>query len=229
MSSHAAPHRLATTPPARRLLSRAVVGCAAALAVALTLVPDDAHAASRRRRASRARAARAAKARAYRAPTRMPLALRGSRQAVDLAYDAAVRDNVAFARSRAEIERGVREGTYVPLARATRAYRLSGVATPYVLPTTRAFVEAFGADYQRSCGEPLTVTSAMRPTSVHLANSVEKTVHPTGMAVDLRAPRRARCRNWMRSSLVRLEAAGVVNATEERRPPHFHVVVLRAP
>jgi hypothetical protein len=63
----------------------------------------------------------------------------------------------------------------------------------------------------------------MRPTSMHLANSVQKTVHPTGMAVDLRAPQRAGCRSWMRTALLGLERQGVVNATEEHRPAHFHV------
>jgi hypothetical protein len=155
--------------------------------------------------------------------------LRGSKAAVDQAYVAAKRDGVAFARSRREIERGAREGDYVPLSRSAANYRLRGVSMPYVRPATRAFVAQFGADYRRSCGEPLTVTSAMRPTSMHLANSVEKTVHPTGMAVDLRVPQRARCRAWMRTALIGLERRGVVNATEERRPAHFHVVVYQAP
>jgi hypothetical protein len=123
----------------------------------------------------------------------------------------------------------VRQGEYVPLSRSAASYRLRGVTMPFVRPATRAFVASFGADYRRRCGEPLTVTSAMRPTTMHLANSVQKTVHPTGMAVDLRSPRRASCRAWMRSALVGLEARGAVNATEEHRPAHFHVVVYREP
>ena len=155
--------------------------------------------------------------------------LRGSKAAVDHAYRRAKADGLPFARSRREIERRAREGDYVALRRTAPGYRLRGVAVPYVRPATRAFVASFGADYRRSCGEPLTVTSAMRPTTMHLANSVQKTVHPTGMAVDLRAPRRSACRAWMRGALLGLERQGVVNATEERRPAHFHVVVFRAP
>ena len=176
-----------------------------------------------------AHADRAERANTGRAAARRGASLRGSKAAVDGAYRRARRDGLPFARSRREIERGAREGEYVRLARSTSAYRLRGVAVPYVRAETRAFVASFGADYRRSCGEPLTVTSAMRPTSMHLANSVQKTVHPTGMAVDLRAPRRSACRNWMRSSLLGLERQGVLNATEERRPAHFHVVVFRAP
>jgi hypothetical protein len=157
------------------------------------------------------------------------VSLRGSRAAVSDAYLRAKEDGLAFARTRREIERGARTGEYVALGRSTSTYRLRGVAVPYVRPATRAFVTDFGADYRRACGEPLTVTSAMRPTSVHLANSVQQTVHPTGMAVDLRTPRRGGCRAWMRTALLGLERRGVVNATEEHRPAHFHVVVFRAP
>ena len=154
--------------------------------------------------------------------------LRGSRQAVDDAYEAAQRRGLAFAGSRREVERAAAEGEYVRLT-GGRNYRLKGVGVPYARPATRAFLDGFGARYRTACGEPLTVTSALRPTSVRLPNSVEKTVHPTGMAVDLRAPRAGRCRDWLRRSLLALEADGAIDATEERRPPHFHVVVLRAP
>jgi hypothetical protein len=176
-----------------------------------------------------AHADRAERGSAGRAAVRRGATLRGSKAAVDGAYRRARRDGLPFARSRREIELGARDGEYVRLARSTSSYRLRGVAVPFVRPATRAFVASFGADYRRSCGEPLTVTSAMRPTSMHLANSVQKTVHPTGMAVDLRAPRRAACRTWMRGALLGLERQGVVNATEERHPAHFHVVVFRAP
>jgi hypothetical protein len=47
------------------------------------------------------------------------------------------------------------------------------------------------------------------------------------MAVDFRRPQNPACLTWLRRSLVDLEAAGVVEATEERHPPHFHVAVLR--
>ena len=72
----------------------------------------------------------------------------------------------------------------------------------------------------------MVVTSAVRPTSMRLANSVDKSVHPTGMAVDLRKPRNSRCLSWLRNTLVALESAGVVDAVEERNPPHFHVAVF---
>jgi LysM repeat protein len=64
---------------------------------------------------------------------------------------------------------------------------------------------------------------------MRLVNSVDKSVHPTGMAVDLRRPTNSRCLNWLRSTLLTLEAAGVIEAVEERNPPHFHVAVFPTP
>lgn len=235
----------AATLPASAVASEVAAADATNAASALTGAWEDARVkdtragraaksakAARTRRARRARRA-TSKARAARTTSRTAARgaamLRGSRAAVDHAYSAAKRDGLVFARSRREIERGANAGDYVRLNQSTASYRLRGVSMPYVRPATQAFVARFGADYRRSCGEPLTVTSAMRPTSMHLANSVEKTVHPTGMAVDLRVPQRARCRTWMRNALIGLERRGVVNATEERRPAHFHVVVYREP
>jgi hypothetical protein len=45
------------------------------------------------------------------------------------------------------------------------------------------------------------------------------------MAVDLRKPA-VRCRTWLRRRLLAAERRRVIEATEERRPPHFHIAVL---
>ncbi|MDF1503012.1 DUF5715 family protein [Roseisolibacter sp. H3M3-2] len=153
--------------------------------------------------------------------------LRGSRGAVDRAFHTAKRRDLAFTRNRREIERGARKGAYVRLT-ASPSVRLKGVSAPFVRPTTRSFLATFAPRYRAACGEPLTVTSAMRPTSLHLRNASTRSVHPTGMALDFRAPGAA-CRSWMRRELLAYEKRGVVDATEERRPAHFHVVVYRAP
>ena len=153
--------------------------------------------------------------------------LRGSPRAVERAHSVAVRRGLAFRSSRREVERLASRGHYVSL-RGGRNYRLKGVTMPYVLPATRAFVRSFAADYRRACGTRLVVTSAMRSSERVLPNSTPLSVHPTGMAVDLRAPT-GRCRSWLRASLLRHERRGVVDATEERHPAHFHVVVYREP
>jgi hypothetical protein len=153
--------------------------------------------------------------------------LRGSRAAVDRAFHTAKRRELPFVRSRREVERRARAGDYVRLS-GTRNVRLKGVTSPYVRPLTRSFLNTFAARYRKSCGDALVVTSAMRPTSMHLVNSTQKSVHPTGMALDLRAPGGG-CRSWMRRELLAYEKRGIVDATEERRPAHFHVVVYRQP
>ena len=58
-----------------------------------------------------------------------------------------------------------------------------------------------------------------------LANASSLSVHPTGIAVDLRRPS-GRCLTWLRRTLLAAERRGEIEATEERRPPHFHVAVL---
>jgi hypothetical protein len=105
-------------------------------------------------------------------------------------------------------------------------FTLVDVSYPFVLPEAHTFVLRLAAQYRSACGEKLVVTSATRPTAMRLANSVDKSVHPTGMAVDLRKPRNSRCLNWLRSTLLTLEASGVLEAVEERNPPHFHVAVF---
>jgi hypothetical protein len=182
--------------------------------------------ATTRRSAARGKATRSKAVR--RTVVRGSALLRGSPDAVDRAYQAAKREGLDFEPSRRAVERGAAEGEYVRLPRSSASFRLRGVAMPYARPETRDFLLTFAPRYRRACGEPLTVTSAMRPTSVRLANSVEKTVHPTGMALDLRTPRNG-CRAWMRSALVGYERSGIVEATEEHHPAHFHVAVLRAP
>lgn len=164
------------------------------------------------------------------APTVAPAqSLRGSKDKIERAYDFAKRRGIAFTASRADIREGVEEGDYVRL-QASRNVRLKGVTEPYVRPATRAFVVTLGAKYQKACGGPLVVTSAMRPTALQrrLANGAAKSVHPTGMAVDLRSPRGA-CRTWLRRELLAQSRRGAVDATEERSPAHFHVIVFRAP
>jgi hypothetical protein len=153
--------------------------------------------------------------------------LRGSPASVERAHDAARARGLTFHRTRREAERAARAGTFVRLSNSAN-YQLRGVQLPYVLPATRAVVVTLAARYRRACGERMVVTSAIRPTSVRLLNSTAKTVHPTGMAVDLRRPG-GRCRTWLRTELLSMERAGTIDATEERFPAHFHLVVYRAP
>lgn len=157
----------------------------------------------------------------------LPLAsqsLRGSPDTVERMYRQALSQNLTFARSASAIREAHRDGRLVRLD-GNADYTLVDVSYPYVVPAAHVFVLRLASQYRAACGEKLVVTSAIRPTSMRLANSVDKSVHPTGMAIDLRKPRNSRCLSWLRSTLLALEAGGVLEAVEERNPPHFHVAI----
>jgi LysM repeat protein len=151
--------------------------------------------------------------------------LRGSPASIDRMYRQAQANGLAFFETAGGVRSAVDAGTLVRMS-GNDDYRLKDVSQPYVLPATRTFVQRIAAQYHQECGEKLVITSGTRPQSMRLANSTSKTVHPTGMAVDLRKPTRARCLGWLRQTLSSLEAEGVLEATEERNPPHFHVAVF---
>ena len=154
--------------------------------------------------------------------------LRGSSSSVDRMYQHAVQNGIYFYKTGDGIRRAGSAGRFVRLG-GNSNYTTSGVSYPYVRAETRTFVQRLAAQYRAACGERLVVTSASRPQSMRLFNSVRKSVHPTGMAIDLRKSRNSGCRNWLRRTLVSLERTGVLEATEEHNPPHFHVAVFPTP
>lgn len=154
--------------------------------------------------------------------------LRGSRTSVDLMYRQARSHELHFYETSAGVRRAADRGDFVRLS-GNANYQLGSVSHPYVLPSTETFVNRLGAQYRAACGEKLVVTSAVRPKSLRLANSVDKSVHPTGMAIDLRKPTKGSCLTWLRKTLSSLDGRGVIEATEEFRPPHFHVAVFPRP
>lgn len=151
--------------------------------------------------------------------------LRGSRDAVERAHRQAVDHDLTFYRTGPAVRAAESEGALVRLS-PNADYRIHEVSHPYVLPTTRTFVTRLASQYRVACGEQLVVTSAVRPTSLRLANGVDKSVHPAGMAIDIRRPNRGSCAKWLRETLLAVEGRGVIDATEERYPPHFHIAVF---
>jgi hypothetical protein len=151
--------------------------------------------------------------------------LQGSRASVDRIHRQAVDQRLQFFSNSGEVRRAAEHGRLVRL-HGNADYELASVSYPYLLPEAHTFVTRLASQYRAACGEKLVVTSATRPRTVRLANSVDKTVHPTGMAVDLRRSSNPRCLRWLRETLVALERRGVLEAVEERRPPHFHVAVF---
>ena len=150
--------------------------------------------------------------------------LRGSTASVNRMHRYATSHSLAFHRNASAVSAAVSSGRLVRL-RASSDLGIASISHPYVRPTTDLFVRRLASQYRDACGERLVVTGATRPLSVRLSNASPRSVHPTGIALDLRRPT-GRCLTWLRNTLLSLEKQGVIEATEERRPPHFHVVVF---
>lgn len=108
----------------------------------------------------------------------------------------------------------------------TADFLLRGVSFPYARPQVELFLRRLAAQYRASCGERLVVTSLTRPTTRQPRNASDRSVHPTGMAIDLRYSRNRSCRAWLERVLTQLESAGVLDATRERFPVHYHVALF---
>ena len=154
--------------------------------------------------------------------------LRGSRASMDIQEHQAQAHNFTYLASADQVRRFVANGFLVPV-RGDANYDIHGVSFPYARPEVKTFVERLSAQYRSACGEKLVVTSLTRPLNRQPANASGRSVHPTGMAVDLRVPSNSRCRTWLEKTLVSLEGTGVLEATRERRPPHYHIAVFPQP
>jgi len=130
-----------------------------------------------------------------------------------------------YLRSASHVRRFAESGYLVPIE-STQNFRLKSVSFPYTRPEVKLFLERLGAQYRAACGEQLVVTSLTRPNSRQPRNASSRSVHPTGMAVDLRRSTRPSCRRWLEDVLLSLEGRGVLEATRERRPPHYHVAIF---
>ena len=163
------------------------------------------------------------------ARARVPSELHGSQESVQKMWDFATMHGLTFYQTPRDIDRAVSEGKLVPLD-GDASYQLTqGVGFSYATREAKQFVVSFAPQYAAACGAPLVVTSAARPTSRQPRNSNPYSVHPTGIAVDLRRPPAGPCQRWLRNALAELEEQGYVEATEERHPVHLHVAVLTEP
>ena len=154
--------------------------------------------------------------------------LRGSQESVDHLYLVARASGLQFHATVSSARRAVAAGDFVQLDGNADYMPKNRMQLPYATSETRAYIEHLGAEYHAACGERLVVTSALRPMSRRPRNGSVKSVHPTGIAFDVRKPKRRMCRDWLRQLLLQHEREGTIEATEEFRPPHFHVVVLQA-
>jgi hypothetical protein len=157
-----------------------------------------------------------------------PEALRGSKASVEKMYDFARRNGFTFYLTPYTLDDAIAKGKLVPLTGDENYELTRGVGFSYATTEAREFITQFAPQYLAACGAPLVVTSAARPTSRQPRNANPHSVHPTGIAVDIRRPYPGPCLTWVRTALAELEARGFVEATEERHPVHLHLAVLKA-
>jgi LysM repeat protein len=150
--------------------------------------------------------------------------LRGSRASMIRQNNVAKAHDYTFLRTTTDVNRFVDRGYLVPIT-GNSNFELAGVSFPYARVQIRTFVQRLSAQYRAACGERLVVTSLTRPQSRQPRNASSQSVHPTGMAVDLRVSDRRACRAWLEETLLGLERRGVLDATREYRPPHYHVAL----
>jgi len=165
------------------------------------------------------------------APTLLPAdaSLRGSRAAMIQQNNVAQAHGLSFFRTAADIRAAVEAGDLVELT-GNADYEVAGfVSHPYLVPAAHLFVERFAQQYRAVCGQKLVVTSATRAIGNQPRNAHALSVHPAGMAVDLRVSDRASCRSWLESSILDLEREGVLNGIREFRPPHYHIAIFPEP
>jgi hypothetical protein len=152
------------------------------------------------------------------------VSLKGSRASMLRQNRIARQEAFSFLRTPQQVQSHVAEGELVELGGNDDYDVIAGY--PFARPVVRAFIERLSAKYREACGEQLVVTSLTRPSGRQPRNASPLSVHPAGMAVDLRVSRDAGCREWLSAELLGLETMGLLDATLERRPPHYHIAVF---
>jgi hypothetical protein len=159
----------------------------------------------------------------------VPVTLRGSPESMVRQHSVAKQEGHVFARTPAEIRALEESGALVRLDGDENYEVADFVRDRLALPEMRVFIERLAAQYRAATGEKLVVTSLIRPANRQPGNAHSLSVHPTGMAVDLRVSQRAASRQWLESTLLSLERQGLLDVTRESRPPHYHVALFPTP
>lgn len=151
--------------------------------------------------------------------------LRGSGTSLDFQNLEAKRYGLEFVDDAAELQRLVEAGRLVPVHPNEDLY-LKEDSFPYTRPAVRDFILELAKGYREACGEQLVVTSLTRPRNRQPRNAARQSVHPAGMAMDLRRTWNRTCRGWLEGTLLTLESVGILDATLEHNPVHYHVAVF---
>ena len=159
------------------------------------------------------------------AATASASSLKGSPSSMRYQHEVAVEQDYTFLRTAAAVREFAAAGRLDTVA-GNADYRVNKVSFPYARAEVVSFIERLAREYRAETGELLVVTSLTRPTGQQPGNAHKLSVHPAGMAVDLRVPFKPSQRSWLEARLLAFEEAGVLDVTRERHPPHYHVAVF---
>lgn len=154
--------------------------------------------------------------------------LRGSRASLDRQVEQASAHDYSYLDDADDVARYVSAGLLVRV-RDGSDYLLKDVSFPFARPEVKLFIERLSSQFRAACGEQLVVTSLTRPRRLQPRNASDRSVHPTGMALDIRRHNTPACRDWLDRVLLSLERGGVLEVTLERRPPHYHIALFPEP
>ena len=151
--------------------------------------------------------------------------LKGSKSSLDVQNRVAQQHDFTYIGTTAQAKRFVELG-YLVHVKSNGDYHVNRISHPYARPEVELFISRLGRQYRSACGEQLVITSLTRPTSRQPRNASSRSVHPTGMALDVRRSNSRACRSWLEKVLLSLEGAGVLEATRENSPPHYHIALF---
>lgn len=156
----------------------------------------------------------------------VPVTLKGSRASVLRQNEVAKGAGYTFAENVEDLRALVATGVLVPVVGNDDYALREGMSSAVARPEMRLFIERLAAQYHEATGEKLVVTSLTRPQSRQPKNAHALSVHPAGIAVDLRVSQRAKSRQWLERTLLALERQGLLDVTREKWPPHYHVALF---
>lgn len=157
----------------------------------------------------------------------VPVTMSGSPQSMQRQHMIAVESGYDFLRTPREVREALEAGDLVRLSGGEH-YAVKHPSDAVTRPEVVHFLERFSVEYRARCRDRLVVTSLTRPLSRQPRNAHPLSVHPAGIAVDLRVPP-VRCRKWFESALLEMEAQGILDVTRERRPAHYHLALFPGP
>lgn len=151
--------------------------------------------------------------------------LAGSPSSMVHQHEIAVKEDYTFLRTPGDVRHLADLGGLVPVTEGENV-ALSKVSYPFARPEVRSFIEHFAARYREATGDRLVVTSLTRPEALQPANAHKLSVHPAGMALDLRIPADGASRAWVERTLLEMEHDGLLDVTREKHPAHYHIAVF---